>query len=258
MNQEEARKLFDQGDTPTWDVGYFMRHAMAWRLVCEIMRRFPGRFQVNESHPGGGQHDSLQIVDLKTQTEVIHLNTTGSLHVFKRWNGHEYVPHHDSYPLWKKMADCDDPKKVVDAICALVGWKVPAKLPPPNPYIVTCKFIAAFMAHALFTRATLRCSQGGIGSNYLDTNCSPHFEFFPAADQRRAAQTPPEADYADRWRVADRFWFLCDHHKPIMCFEMNGQGLAWTLGGPERNLWLLYKKHKTIWPVIYEVAQKLL
>jgi hypothetical protein len=91
-----------------------MIEAASWRLTAEIVRRYPRRFAVIETHPGGGQYDCISLIDQDEASSLrgIDLNRVGSVWVHKRdgsdwaWRG-----------SWLEMVAVEDARPLLDRLC---------------------------------------------------------------------------------------------------------------------------------------------
>lgn len=89
--------------------------AASWRLVAEIVRRYPDRFTVIETHPGGGTYDCLTLLDQDKASGLhrIEFNSVGSVVVWPRdspsgesvWKG-----------CWSEMVATSDPRELLDRL----------------------------------------------------------------------------------------------------------------------------------------------
>lgn len=96
----------------------------SWRLISELFRRYPGKFNLIETHPGGGMYDCLTLFHKHRQ--VADFNRVGSFHVTDNPNGEP------SLDIWRSMVE-DDTQNVLDQVCRRLELKIPAKLPPSTP-----------------------------------------------------------------------------------------------------------------------------
>lgn len=216
----------------------------SWRIVSELLRRFPGKFQVIETHPGGGMYDCLSI--FSNARHVADFNRAGSFHVFDSSSGQSPLD------IWHLLAE-EDIKDVLDLVCRSLELKAPAKLPPSTPAVIVYRFIAAFLGHSVFGKDEWECRNGYFDSSGM-TECSINsaFELFPEAKDRARVSLP-----SDLLQIpAYRFWFIKKNGNPVICLETTG--LAWNTKGQTFNLNELYKIDKKIWPVVWAVAGHLL
>lgn len=216
----------------------------SWRLISELFRRYPGKFSLIETHPGGGMYDCLTLVH--NQRHVADFNRVGCFHVTDNQNGEP------SLDIWRSMVE-EDTQNVLDQVCRRLELKIPAKLPPSTPDVIVYRFIATFLTHALFGKGRWECRNGCIDSSGMDVcGKSLAFDQFPAAQDR--VRIAISGDFLQE--PAYRFWFILKDGKPIMCIETTGT--AWNYEGQSINLFSLYKKEKKIWPLIWGVAGHLL
>jgi hypothetical protein len=227
--------------------------AASWRLVAELVRRYPDRFTVIETHPGGGTYDCLTLLDQDKASGLhrIDLNRVGSVFVWPRgsrsgewvWKG-----------CWSEMVATSDPRELLDRLSEHAGLMPVTRLPPAAPAVVAYRVISAFMAHAVFGRVGWECRNGYLDSSGMSGGLRDEmFEHFPLARQRLAIR---EAD--DVLDIpAYRFWFLNREDQPFLAVEAKN-GIAWDTSGRETDLFARYRRYHRIWPVVWSVAGHLL
>lgn len=229
----------------------------SWRVASEMVRRYP-KVRVIQTHPGGGQVDSLSLL-LKPgfqPFERLDLNRLGGVQYhFRRPNGSQTFK---SWPdFWAEFMNARDPREPMRKLAAFAALPPVAKLKPPTNAVVVYRFISTFLTHIAFN-----CSFGQFDwdcqNGFLDTSdgfggvWESRFELFPAAESRLS-----EVDPEDPFGVsAYRFWFLLLNDDPLLCFETNGT--VWDRNGIEHDLGKLARHDQRIWPVVLEVAGDLL
>jgi hypothetical protein len=226
--------------------------AASWRLTAEIVRRYPGRFAVIETHPGGGQYDCISLIDQdeKSNLRCIDLNRVGGVWVHKRdgshwaWRG-----------SWLEMLAVENPMPLLDRLCQRSGLQSMGHLPSSTRTVVTYRVIAAFLTNAVFGRVKYECrngcldSSGGFGGGPREE----YFEHFPAARTRLKVHET----YDVLAEPAYRFWFLLKGDKPRVAIEA-ARGLAWDSEGRTTDLYAVYSAHHKIWPAVLKVAGHLM
>lgn len=216
----------------------------SWRIVCELFRRFPGKFQVIETHPGGGMYDCLSI--FCNSRHVADFNRAGSFHVFDSKGGQPPID------IWRSLVE-ENIQDVLDQVCRSLSLQSPTKLPPSTPEVIVYRFIAAFLGHSAFGKVNWECRNG-----YFDTSgmeeCSinPAFNSFPEAKERSRITLANDLLNIPAYR----FWFIKKNGKPLICLETSGA--AWNNEGQSFDLSALYKKEKRIWPLVWAMASHLL
>lgn len=229
----------------------------SWRVAAEMVRRYP-RIRIIQTHPGGGQVDSLSLL-LRLgpePAERLDLNRLGAIQYhFRRPNGSQTFK---SWPdFWAEFVNAGDPREPMRKLAAFAGLPPVAKLRPPTNAVVCYRFLAAFLTQAAFDtsfgKANWSCENG-----YLDTSdgyggvWESRFELFPGAQDRLKTQ-----DDHDPFGVsAYRFWFLLLNDDPKLCVETSGT--AWDRTGLEYDFGKLSRDDDRIWPVVTEVAGDLL
>ena len=219
----------------------------SWRIVSELHRRYPDKFKVIETHPGGGMYDCLTLMDRK-QRHIADFNRVGRLNVFNRFD--EKKPQ-KPFEIWPEMLRSDNPTAIVDQVSDLIGLQVPSKLPSSTPTTLIYRFISTFLNHCTFGKDKWECRNGYFdSSDILGSYEVSDFEYFSQAQQRLRSVFPDDV----LQQPAYRFWFLHKNDKPMLCLETTG--VVWNDKGTSFELINLYKKNnRRIWPVVYEVAR---
>jgi len=216
----------------------------SWRILSELFRRYPGKFQVIETHPGGGQYDCLSL--FFDNRHIADLNRVGSFHVFNS------TGHSPPMDIWQSLAE-EDVQDVLGQICKCLELQVPIKLPPSTSDVIVYRFIAAFLGHSAFGKEKWECRNGYFDSSgNEESGPSLSFDLFPEAKERARISLPSDIAKTPTYR----FWFIKKNGKPVICLESTGT--AWNNKGLSFDLAALYKKEKRIWPVVWEVAGYLL
>lgn len=223
--------------------------AMSWRLVSEMARRYP-EVKVIETHPGGGLYDCLDLRfagDHSLAHPSIALNREGSAHFF---DSDGYLQSWDSF--WDDYLAAADPKAIIDRVCERASLPTHEELPASTPPVVTYRFIAAFLAHALLGRRRWECRNGYFDSSGAESGRNSWFDSFAAAAHLVDVRLPDDL----LGNSAYRFWFLLLEGRPQLCLETTG--MAWDLEGTEFDLMRLYRVRHRIWPVVSFVGGDLL
>lgn len=229
----------------------------SWRVAAEMARRYP-QIRIIQTHPGGGQDDTLSLL-LRPgfqPFERLDLNRLGGVQYhFRRPNGSQTFK---SWPdFWAEFVSAGEPREPIRKLAAFAALPPVAKLKPPTSAVVMYRFIASFLTHVAFNASFGRfywdCQNG-----YLDISdgfggvWESRFELFPAASGR-LKEIQPEDPFGV---AAYRFWFLLLNDDPQLCFETNGT--VWDRNGFEFDLGKLSQDDERIWPIISEVAGDLL
>ena len=220
----------------------------SWRIVSELSRRYPGKFKVIETHPGGGQYDCLSLY-AKKQKHIAAFNRVGRLHIFENFDGSQQERPLD---IWRDMMESYNPKETLDKISGLIGLPIPGKLPSSTPTTLVYRFIAEFLTHAAFGNHDWECRSGYEDTSGYGGGVRSYFKKFPQARERLRIGLPD--DFLEE--PAYRFWFLCRENQPVLCLETNG--MVWTEKGKAYILTDLYASKRKVWPMIQEIAGDLL
>lgn len=231
--------------------------AASWRLTAELVRRYPDRFSVIETHPGGGQYDCITLIDEDNDSNLstIELNRAGSIRVHRR--DHSFWTWRD---CWQELVTADDLRPQLDRLCAQAGLPpvglAPADhLPRPTRSVVAYRMIAAFLAHQVFSRARWQCLNGYLDSSGMSGGVRDQFfDEFPAA---REHMTNSVTLFDDDGQAAYGFWFLVKDDEPRLAIEP-GQGAAWASDGRKSDLFARYQRTHLIWPVVWAAAGHLM
>ncbi len=227
---------------------------ISWRIISEFIRRYPGKFNIIETHPCSGQYDCLSIYDY-SQKHILDLNRGGSLHIWSKVNGRENSNGGpiESYPgVWEDFVIKSNPKEVLDLICRKADLDCNVILPPSSPEILSYRFISVFMNHTVFGMDKWECRNGYLDSSGYSSGVLNDFDLFPPAKER--LRINEKNDILNN--PAYRFWFIKKNSASKLCLETNGT--VWDENGKEYNLSNLYKKNRKITEVVYDVAKKLL
>lgn len=216
----------------------------SWRVICELHRRYPNKFKVIETHPGGGQYDCLSIYD-KDNQNIVHFNRAGRMTVFKRFDGRRTPPPFD---IWSTMCEQSNQKEILNKVSDLIGLPAPSKIPASTPTTLAYRFIAELLTHGAFSKEQWECRNGYEDTSGYGGGVSPYFNQFPAAQEK--LRLVLQNDFLKQ--PAYRFWFLCKDGRPLLCIETTGQ--VWNTEGKVFDLPLLYAKKHSICFLIAEIA----
>lgn len=221
----------------------------SWRVAAEVIRRYPGRLQLIETHPGGGQYDCLTIVDrADPHRGRIDLNRAGSVHI-SHFGGDGGTSDPE---FWERLIGEDDPKRVVDDLCTDAGLAPTGPLPELSADAVVYRYIAAFLTHGAFGRTRWECRNGyadsaGDGGSGTMTGW---FEAFPGCRPHLDRHVDDDLDGISAYR----FWFVLRNGDPQLGLETTGR--IWDRRGSSHHLPGLYRGR--IWPVVCQTAGHLL
>ena len=213
----------------------------SWRIVSELYRRYPGKFKIIETHPGGGQYDCLGLYDDRNQN-IADLNRDGSLH----------LP--GGTLSWQEILNASDPKMMLDKICQMLRFPKVGNTPHSTPTTLVYRFIATFLTHATLGIHKWECRNGYEDTSGYGGGVVSAFKDFPQAQERLKINL--EDDILRQ--PAYRFWFLRKDDKPLLCLET--VGLVWVQSDLKTyNLMDLYNYNKRhIWSTIVSVAGPLM
>jgi hypothetical protein len=217
-----------------------LAECISWRLVTELWRRFPDRYVLLETHPGGGQYDCLCLAECHSVIRpVVDVNRQGSTHV-----------HTDgvlrSWPDW-----CDrmlmDSIGFLDEITCVLDLATPAPLPPSTPSTIALRFISEFLTHAVGRLDHWECRNGFYDtSGDLGGPRNQWFCHFPGM----ALDHPPNRLRETRLAPAYGYWFLLKSGEPLIGFDVDGR--LHLRSGQSHDLATSYARNRAIWPLIAE------
>lgn len=227
------------------------REISSWRIVSELVRRFPNKFTVIETHPGGGTYDCLSLYTAREE-HCAAFNRGGTFHVFKRFDGLGAEDPGDD--VWNDLSRDDDYKEILDKICRMMGLKIPTHLQSSTSTVLVYRFISAFLAHSYLGVDFWECRNGMFDSSapYECGGVTSDFDGFPGAKERLRVSL--KGDVLNQ--PSYRFWFLKKNKEPLICIET--AGTLWTRDGRTYDLMGMYKKERRIWPLIIQTAGDLL
>ena len=222
---------------------------LSWRLVAELWRRFPDRFRLIETHPGGGQYDCLSLVTRGPEpVTVLDVNRVGSLHVTGAGGAAG-----GSWRDWPDRILGSSGPEFLDEVTRALGLTVPRRLPASTPSTVAYRFVAEFLTHSVGRREAWECRNG-----YCDTSGwggGPREDWFSRLPHVPVAERPPRAA-AFLGEPAYHYWFLLREGVPELC--LGDDGTAYAGDGAAHDLFGLYRRKRAVWPVITAIALNLL
>jgi hypothetical protein len=189
----------------------------SWRIVTELMRRYPNELYVFETHPA--IYDCLSIYDIAGR----HLADFNRLGTFHNSVGDLSA---DGMDIWSVMLDEGSTLTILNRICSTLNLHPVNMLPASNMRVKTYKFIADWVALKSFDIHEYRVRNGYyfIGEHRSWTQ-EDYFGFFPEANERLRVSLKD-----DHLRTpSTRFWFLMRGSEVIACVETSG--LFWSRDG---------------------------
>jgi hypothetical protein len=222
--------------------------AMSWRFVTEFIRRFPSKFTLIQSHPGGGQYDCLSVMTAERNSRrVLDVNRVGGLHVFVDMRSGNQQD--ESWPDWLDYMCKGSAKLLLDEVTQAVGLPIPPKNPPSTPEIITYRFVSDFLTHSIGTIHNWRCINGFLDtSGYGGGAINDLFRRFPNLSSIPHETLSPT--------LPQEYWFFCKNNNPLLCIDKRTK--IYRNDGSSYNLLEMYHKSRRIWPLIFESASDLL
>lgn len=224
----------------------------SWRIMSELYRRFPGKFRIVQTHPGGGLYDCLSLyqendrITLDNLKHIADFNRNGSFHIFHRFDGRNPG---DPIDLWSSMVAANNMKIVLDQVTEEIGLFAPSSLPSSTPTTLVYRFISATLTSAVFGKDRWNCENGFFDSSQGSEVLEGAFKLFPGAYER--IKVSIESDFLGQ--SAYRFWFITRNHKPIFCLETMGN--LWAIDGKHYQLMSTYIESKRhLWQMVGSIA----
>ncbi|PAY16352.1 hypothetical protein CKO51_27250 [Rhodopirellula sp. SM50] len=215
-------------------------------MVTELWRRFPHRFTLFETHPGGGAYDTLDLIDRTDSARRLQVNRGGSVHV---WG----LDENRSWSDWLDRMLDDEPQIFLDEITEALGRQVVQTISASTPTTITYRFIAEFLTHSIGRRERWECRNGfGDSSVWTGGKRQDWFDVFPHI----ADHSPPQRLENQPIETAYCYWFLIRNSEPQLCIDTDG--VAYCMEGTAKQLPELYAKSRRIWSVVNSVAGDLL
>lgn len=226
--------------------GRQLKEILSWRLVAELWRRFPDRFFLIETHPGGGQYDCLSLIDpAEGLSSMLSVNREGSLQL-------SYGRDPGVWSDWSERMAIN-PGDFLNKLCDSLGIDVPQPLPQSTPSTIAFRFICEFLTHATGRLDHWECRNG-----FLDTSgwaCARQDAWFDSFPALRNSDHPKRLVKGEL-DPAYCYWFLLKNSMPELCIDIGGQ--LYNREGKTYDLVAIYSQHKRVWPVIAETAIQLL
>ena len=220
-----------------------LREALSWKLVSELHRRYPGKFTVIETHPGGGQYDCLTL--WKGSQAIADLNRDGGFHA-----GHRSLPWNE---LWPRCLYDGGIADVLDCMSEVCGFTVPSKLPSTGPETLICRIMAGVAAALAFEKDVWEWRNGQEDtSGEGDQAYRDHwFEAFPGAKEAARADSQGEPFGNSKYG----FWFLLKNDQPQVCISKTAA--CWDAHGGTLDLSDLYRRDHRIHRQVATILDKL-
>ncbi len=217
----------------------------SWRIVTELVRRYPDTFVVVETHPAEGMYNCLSLFN-KDLGHAADFNRYGYFRVFGRFDGVREMP--EPLEIWPALINAFSPKEVLDRVADMLGLPHPPKMPASTPATMVYRFISAALGQAVFGVTPWECHSGMVGTLNQGIGIpNPDLNHFPGAVARLA--TSLAGDFLGI--PAFRFWLVYREGKPVVCLETTGT--AWDSDGKAYELYKLYAKDRRIWPLVWQV-----
>lgn len=219
---------------------------LSWRLLTELWRRFPDRYALIETHPGGGLYDCLSLIECENGIHsVLDANRGGSVHLHL---GH-------SPQSWKDWTDrmLENASGFLDEIEKAMGLTHPSPLPKSTPATITFRFVSEFLTHAIGRLERWECRNGFYDTSGCDGGKRKElFSYFP-----QLSVDLPIVEFANgRIDSTYLYWFLLRDNEPQVCIDTGGQ--LYKTNGEVHDLAAIYSNAKRIWPIIAELALEVL
>lgn len=220
----------------------------SWRVVSEMFRCYPNSFRLAETHPGGGQYDCLSLYDMNNQ-EIMSFNRGGSLHYFMNAKTGRSIQGSDS-DFWEKAACHDDIKRLVTEVLETVGLTWPTVRPVSTPLILTYRYIAEFLTHALFGKTRWKCINGYCDTSGYSPGRVKDLDAFPSAKDKLRSMPEKFGD------LAYNSWIIKQDDDPLLC--LTEDGFLFDRKNRIFSLQKLYLEDRRVWHMIIETAGSLL
>lgn len=209
----------------------------SWHIISEFQHRYPNKFKVIETHPGGGQYDCLSLYDVQQKELVADLNRRGSFHAS---NGKRITD------IWQKTINTSNLEPVLEEIRQMLGLPEIKAIPLYTPTTIVYEFIAVFLANKTLQSDGWECRNGNYDTSGDGGGVVRDFEDFPKAQE----QLKIKLDDDILRQPAYRFWFIRKNDKPLLCLETSG--FLWTKDSTQTyDLMNLYVQNlKAFWHLL--------
>ena len=224
-----------------------IKEVITWKLISQLVRRYPDQFKFIETHPCSGMYDCISIYSL-TGEKIADFNRNGSLHIFQ---GSDTKM---SINIWQMLV-VDNFLHSLDQFCRSLGLKIPKHRPASTPSVVTYRFMSACLSFSSFGYNHYKWVNGmtdtsGFGGGVRKDfskfkNASKYLTKLPENRSRDAKTFPGHPAYD--------FWFLLMNDKPILCVHTEGTIFR---NDDQKNLVKMYNKHKRLFPLVVLCMKK--
>lgn len=184
--------------------------ACSWLLAAELARRCGPRYQMRETHPGGGQYDCLSFIPAGDGARV-DLNRVGRIHVHQ--GGSARVVGDEK--TWQALAQGSvGVRAMAHQVAVEAGWYQPRQALGTAPVVAA---IAVSVRSAALFGVPWRVQSGSLDSSGAAGGGVRRDLFRPYEEQL-------EGGLERALAVPERYWFLVsypDQH-PVACFDQHG------------------------------------
>lgn len=219
--------------------------ALSWRLITEVVRLYPNRFAIIETHPGGGLYDCLSLCS--GNQHIAALNRIGSFTVFQPIKQLGQVKRVEQAC---ERALREGYGKILSEMFRALGLAEKVKHPPSTDAVLIYRCILQALTAALAGKHPWRCLNGNEDTSGYGGGTRVHlFEAFTQTQERLRICT--KSDILNL--PAYRFWFLLQEDRPILCLETTGW--IWNCAGQEFHVSVLYQKRRRVWDILWPALQ---
>jgi hypothetical protein len=185
--------------------------SQSWWIASELVRRHP-RLRLIETHPGGGQHDCLTLVEGRSADPdtLVVLNRAGSIHVL---NG-------ACEPFsWGTVFAAGGGHHIVGRIEAAADLHPTAPAPPTGPTALTYRILARILTSLVDDRHAWDARNGQIDSSGYGGGHRSELGRFPSVLEALCDVRPDDIFHEPSYR----FWILLRDADPIAVLDTDGR-----------------------------------
>jgi len=187
------------------DIAYRFQLAQSWWIATKLVRRHP-ELTILETHAGGGQYDSLSLV--QNGQMLLSINRGASIHAHQ----HPMEP----VPIEAAFAD-DDAHRLIRLLESATNLSARAGTPATTPKTL------AYRVLTQLALATVNEAQPlDIRSEYLDSSggSGPHglLDQYPVAAERSRERRPDDPVGGPR----QRYWLVLRDETPVAAVDVDG------------------------------------
>jgi len=223
-----------------------IKEVITWKLVSQLLRRYPDRYKIIETHPCSGIYDCISLYSLNGH-QIAAFNRKGRLHIMNE-KSHDIK---EAINIWQMLV-AGEFQESLDLFCRALDLEIPKHRPASSASVVTYRFMSACISFSCFGYNRYKWVNG-----YFDTSGfgggirEKEFSKFKEAQNllERLSKFMRERGQQTHILVnpAYNFWFLLRNDEPVLCVHIDGEVFKYN---DSNNLVKMYRKYKRMFRLV--------